>query len=115
MQKWQWIGDNGENEDHVYMMGTSSVDQPCPQLPTGTMISGVAAAIMQRCDVEHISVAFLVGIQITQCPRHELVISMGEALVKHVNGSTLTKDHKNDIIQVIDNKYQSSANSSVYV
>lgn len=86
-----------------------------PQLPRGNILSGLCAATLQYVDIRKIAYAAIVGVQMTQSPRYELVSAIGDAVLKHVSKEGLSKEKKNAIKNCIEQQYQSSADFSVYI
>lgn len=111
-------------QDLIFSINTTGYqDGHClpPSMPSGTLVGGLPAALLQYCQVENIKGAIIAGIQAVQVPHSQFLANFG-SIVCSVIGSDIpwfTIPSKNTMIEAmsspIDHVYKSSASHSMFI
>lgn len=109
---------DGARDEMVYKVTTAGYHSNAadiPLLPTGNLLHGVEAAMVNMADLHGLPAVCLVGISTNQCPTYGLVSKLASAALQEMAFEALRVDEKKHLQQILQQRYISSADISVYV
>lgn len=122
MQASQYRGPGSPaDDDLIFALQTSGATPVAgiPELPCGTLIGGVAAAVLQSCELEERPATVLVAIENAPVPDAGHVCSLADAVHAALGGAAgglpRGKVLHADVLAAADAMYRSSASSSMFI
>jgi hypothetical protein len=109
---------DGAMDEMVYKLTTAhshNSTADVPLLSTGNLIHGVEAAMVNTADLNGLPAVCIVGIGTNQCPRYGLVAKLANAALQEMAYTGLQTEEKKQLQQLLQQRYVSSADISVYV
>jgi fatty acid desaturase (delta-4 desaturase) len=111
------------DEDLVFCLRTSSAQPPAgvPQLPSGTVVGGVAAAALQRCELTGVPAVAVIAVEGAPVPDAGLVCSLAAALCKALPSAAARQGVRGggalhaEVAAAVDSLYRSSASESMFI
>lgn len=96
-----------------------------PPLPEGTMLGGLAAALLARAELQQLPAALVAGVQAQQVPDAQFLFALGQALAAALHGTAaeaaeaaLVQQARGAALAVLgaaaDAVFRSSASSSIF-
>lgn len=108
---------DGSEQDQIFCLHThpKHSKHACKPFPLGNLLSGIEAASMLYCELENIKGSAIIAIELSQCPRYDMVCNLGERIMSELGEIGLSQEAKQCIKRFTTQQYATSAELSVYV
>jgi hypothetical protein len=117
------LDDDGGSEGLVFTLPTSKFipryRSSAPLLPNGTLLGGLAAAIMQHCELRGVPACAAISVQAGPVPDAQLVCGLADIVLGLIKGkggdAGEVKALNVTLTAVVEDVYRSSASNSIFI
>jgi len=83
-------------------------------LPSGTVVSGLAAALLEECETSSIPATALIAVENAPIPEVSLAIRTGEVMCAAL-GKSKPMEAQHALARALEQAYQSSSSNSMFI